>query len=190
MRTTPLLALLLGACAGIDGISGENGANGGSGAPGEQGAVGPQGPKGFTSGVKWVDVTGAEVPGMAGSQYFDQQGVLWSIDPYTKAPSYYGSNTTYHLTADCTGLKYYFIGAPRYAFSSEVPLQWRVIEDDPEVITPQRFSTRQATGVCTTLTQATTPGSFVYRLVSELDTRIVTPPTVPGLAPFHPIPAE
>ena len=100
---------------GCDGPSGSMGSMGVPGAPGVQGERGPGGPQGLQgpqgppgvdgpigppgatggSGVEWVDATGAVIPGIdmpvmftippSFASYFDADGLVWNLDPYTCA---------------------------------------------------------------------------------------------------------
>src|SRR5688500_3516102 len=162
---------------------------------GPEGASGPQGPQGpgGGGGLRWVDATGATIPGFMLNPYettrfayFDGNGNLWGVNHATGAvgsAAFVSTNPIFYTTIDCTGAS--------YIPTSTLP-DPRVVFEDAFTSTPGYKAAPDAggaditheslfDGVCQTV-QGTVNAVDVDALP------VLTPPAAAWTVPLHPEP--
>ncbi|HVV88104.1 MAG TPA: hypothetical protein VHE35_33920 [Kofleriaceae bacterium] len=196
-----LCLLVVVGCGGSEGPQGQQGPEG---APGAIGPPGPQGPPGMPGtgggggGVQWEDSTGTVIPRAVGlpMTYFDADGDVWDVDPYSGAVSVAGQRSnasSFYDLSNCTGTRYLIVGdegaqprpiwqAPRVPFF-DIDLQvFRVLDDDAVLVTAPMICGRRNGGGCQPFNPCISETGF-----PESSTHVVSQPTLPGVPPFHPV---
>jgi hypothetical protein len=142
-----MVLLLLLAC-----VAGPPGPRGESGPPGEAGPEGEAGPRGllvFSPPLYgWADATGTLVLPTERLEVFDEQGLLWQVNPETATLVGIPTPTLYE-SDDCTGeplVASQDLPPPRVAISTTDGLAWVRHDDTPAETASVRVGSTEVRG--------------------------------------------